>query len=87
MSEIKRLKNLLLKEFNLISYVYVQELSDSKHNISSQDCLLQDWFISHYNLKWVQKINCMGFLLAIDIDVLPILKMSGWLERQRYTKD
>jgi len=32
MSEIKRLPNLLLKEFNLISYV--QELSESKHKQS-----------------------------------------------------
>ena len=32
MSEIKQLKNLLLKEFNLISYV--QELSESKHKQS-----------------------------------------------------
>ena len=30
MSEIKQLTNLLLKEFNLISYV--QELSESQHN-------------------------------------------------------
>lgn len=39
MSEIKRLKDLLLKEFNLI--YYVQELSESK-DISSRDCLPQD---------------------------------------------
>jgi hypothetical protein len=32
MSEIKRLQNLLLKEFNLISYV--QELNESKHEQS-----------------------------------------------------
>lgn len=58
MSEIKRLKDLLLKEFNLISYV--QELSESK-DISSRDCLPQDELISHHDLKRVQKTNLWGF--------------------------
>ncbi|KZV39846.1 hypothetical protein F511_29729 [Dorcoceras hygrometricum] len=62
MSEIKRLKDLLLKEFNLISYV--QELSESK-DLSSRDCLPQDLLISHHDLKRVQKINLWGFYYLV----------------------
>lgn len=32
-------------------------------NISSRNCLPQDGLISHHDLKRVQKINCMEFLL------------------------
>ena len=56
MSEIKRLPNLLLKPFNLISYV--QELSQRKQYQFL--CLLYpklDWLISNHGLKRVQKIN------------------------------
>lgn len=31
-------------------------------NISSGNCLPQDWMISHHGLKRVQKINSMEFL-------------------------
>ncbi|KAJ0900690.1 hypothetical protein HanPSC8_Chr08g0316651 [Helianthus annuus] len=51
------------KRLNLISYV--QKLR--KVNISIRDCLPQDFLISHHDLKRVQKINFLRFLLSITI--------------------
>lgn len=36
-------------------------------NISGRNCLPQDWLISHHDLKRVQKINCMEFLLLYSM--------------------